>query len=129
MEPINERIAQCIEALGVKKTYFAQKLNISQAFVTQMTKGVSNPSDRTISDICREFNVNEEWLRTGEGEMFVRMSRKDEIASFFSEIGKGKEDDFQVRLISVLSRLNTEQWKLLESIANALSEEQKEADQ
>ena len=57
------------------------------------------------------------------------MSRKDEIASFFSEIGKGKEDDFQVRLISVLSRLNTEQWKLLESIANALSEEQKEADQ
>lgn len=129
MEPINERIARCIESLGVKKTYFAQKLNVSQAFVTQMTKGVSNPSDRTISDICREFNVNEEWLRTGEGEMFVRMSRKDEIASFFSEIGKGKDDDFQVRLISVLSRLNTEQWKLLESIANALSEEQKEADQ
>lgn len=129
METINERIARCIEALGVKKTYFAQKLNVSQAFITRMTKGVSNPSDRTISDICREFNVNEEWLRTGEGEMFVRMSRKEEIASFFSEIGKGKDDDFQVRLISVLSRLNTEQWKLLESIANALSGEQKEADQ
>lgn len=129
METINERIARCIEALGVKKTCFAQKLNVSQAFITRMTKGVSNPSDRTISDICREFNVNEEWLRTGEGEMFVRMSRKEEIASFFSEIGKGKDDDFQVRLISVLSRLNTEQWKLLESIANALSGEQKEADQ
>lgn len=129
MEPINERIAKCIEALGVKKTYFAQKLNVSQAFVTQMTKGVSNPSDRTISDICREFNVNEEWLRTGKGEMFIRISRKEEITRFFSEIEKGESDDFQVRLISVLSRLNTEQWKLLESIANALSEEQKEADQ
>ena len=73
MSPINERIALCIEKLGIKKTHFAQRLNVSQAFVTQMTKGVSRPSDRTISDICREFNVDEEWLRTGEGEMFIKI--------------------------------------------------------
>lgn len=127
MSPINERIALCIEKLGIKKTHFAQRLNVSQAFVTQMTKGVSRPSDRTISDICREFNVDEEWLRTGEGEMFIKMSRKDEIAEFFAEIGKGDDDDFRVRFISALSRLNTDQWKIVEDIANTLAEK-KEAD-
>ena len=127
MSPINERIALCIEKLGIKKTHFAQRLNVSQAFVTQMTKGVSRPSDRTISDICREFNVDEEWLRTGEGEMFIKMSRKDEIAEFFAEIGKGDDDDFRDRFISALSRLNTDQWKIVEDIANTLAEK-KEAD-
>ena len=127
MSPINERIALCIEKLGIKKTHFAQRLNVSQAFITQMTKGVSRPSDRTISDICREFNVDEEWLRTGEGEMFIKMSRKDEIAEFFAEIGKGDDDDFRVRFISALSRLNTDQWKIVEDIANTLAEK-KEAD-
>lgn len=128
MNPINERIALCIKKLEVKKTYFAQRLNVSQAFVTQMTKGVSAPSDRTISDICREFNVNEDWLRTGEGDMFIKLSRKQEIADFIAEIEKGKEDSFQMRLVSALSRLNVEQWALLEEIAKAISENEKEAD-
>lgn len=72
MDAINERIGRCIEALGIKKTHFANQLNVSQAFVSQLTKGTSSPSDRTIADICREFNVSETWLRTGDGEMFVQ---------------------------------------------------------
>ena len=81
MDAINERIGKCIEALGIKKTHFANRLNVSQAFISQLTKGASSPSDRTIADICREFNVNEIWLRTGEGEMFTQMSRTDEISA------------------------------------------------
>lgn len=121
MHPMNERIAQCIEALGVKKKNIADRINVSAAFITQISTGASMPSDRTVSDFCREFHVNEEWLRTGDGEMFVKMSRRDEIQKFFSEITNGKDDDFQVRFISVLSRLNTEQWELLESIAETLA--------
>lgn len=67
---MNNRIKVLIKALEIKKVDFARRLNISQSFVSDMCSGKSKPSDRTILDICREFNVSEKWLRTGEGEMF-----------------------------------------------------------
>ena len=67
---MNRRISQIIEALGIKKVDFAKKLGISSPFVSELCTGVKKASDRTIADICREFHVNEIWLRTGEGEMF-----------------------------------------------------------
>lgn len=67
---MNDRISALITALGIKKVDFAKRLNISQSFVSDMCSGKSKPSDRTIVDICRKFNVNEKWLRTGKEEMF-----------------------------------------------------------
>lgn len=72
MEPINSRIAQCIVATGLTKTAFAKKINLSQPHISKIALGDSVPSDRTIADICREFDIDEAWLRTGEGEMFRR---------------------------------------------------------
>lgn len=130
MEQLNERISALISALGLKKTAFADKLNVSQAFVSQLCSGVKQPSDRTIADICREFNVNEHWLRTGEGEMFIKLSRGEEISAFMGDILSG-EPDFRARLIAALSRLTPEQWKQLEGIADTLIAEmqKKETDQ
>lgn len=130
MEQLNERISALISALGLKKTAFADKLNVSQAFVSQLCSGVKQPSDRTIADICREFNVNEHWLRTGEGEMFIKLSRGEEISAFMGDILSG-EPDFRARLITALSRLTPEQWKQLEGIADTLIAEmqKKETDQ
>ena len=127
MDAINERIGKCIDELGIKKTHFANRLNVSQAFISQLTKGASSPSDRTIADICREFNVNEIWLRTGEGEMFTQMSRTDEISAFVGSILKG-EPDFRQKFISVLARMTPDEWKLLEKKVLELSEEIKKAD-
>lgn len=95
-----------------------------------MIGGVSAPSDRTIADICREFNVNETWLRTGEGEMFVKLSRSEEISAFMGDILSG-EEDFRARLIAALARLTPEQWQQLEGIAETLVQEmqKKEAGQ
>ena len=63
---IQERIALIIERSGMTKTAFAQKLNITQPYVSKLLKtGV--PSDRLVEDICEKFNVNEEWLRNGTG--------------------------------------------------------------
>lgn len=124
---LNERISAVIEALGIKKTEFADRLNVSQAFVTQLTKGVSRPSERTISDICREFKVNEDWLRTGEGEMFVEMSRDEEIAAFVGDILSEESDDFKRRLIGALSRLDENGWKALEQFTTDLLEGKKKS--
>lgn len=69
MPTINDRIVELIDALGIKKIHFAEKLGISTAYASQLCSGVRKPSDRTITDICREFHVRREWLENGEGPM------------------------------------------------------------
>ena len=127
---LGERISDIIKECGLTKTAFAKRINVSQPFVSQIIGGVSVPSDRTIADICREFNVNETWLRTGEGEMFVKLSRSEEISAFMGDILSG-EEDFRARLIAALARLTPEQWQQLEGIAETLVREmqKKEAGQ
>ncbi len=122
MSDLNHRISQVIDTIGLKKTAFAEKLNVSQAFVSQMCSGVKQPSDRTIADICRTFDVNEEWLRTGEGDMFIQKTRDEQLSAFFGDVLSG-QPDFRRRFISVLSRLNEDEWKLLEDMAEKLVDE------
>ena len=125
---IGKRIASIIESLGIKKVEFAKAINVDQSFISQITSGKRNPSDRTIADICREFGVNEIWLRTGEGEMFDPVTPDEELADFFGDILAG-EPDFKRRFIYALSRLSSEQWEMLEKVATQLvADTKKESD-
>ena len=122
MNALAERISLIIKENQITKTAFAERLNVSPAFVSQMCSGVKQPSDRTIADICRQFDVNEDWLRTGEGEMFIQKTRDEELAAFFGDLLSG-ESDFKRRLMSVMSRLGEDEWAMLEQMANKLVEE------
>lgn len=124
---MNTRIQQIIIKKGINKTEFARKIKVSQAYVSQLCSGTKTPSDRTIADICREFDVNEYWLRTGEGDMFIQRSRGDQISAFVSDILNGPPD-FRQRFISVLSRMTPEEWDLLEKKILELADEIKKAD-
>lgn len=66
---MNSRISSIVADSGLTKTAFGKKVGISQSMVSMLCNGTAKPSDRTISDICREFNVRREWLETGEGPM------------------------------------------------------------
>lgn len=123
METIAERISWLISDKGYTKTAFAKKINVSQPFISQVVTGTASPSDRTIADICREFNVNENWLRTGRGDPYIQLSRDEELAQFFGEVMKGEDPDFRRRLLSVMSRLTTDEWALLEKMAWKLVDE------
>ena len=120
---MNERIKQLISSMNIKRAEFARRLSLSQPFVSELCSGAKAPSDRTILDICREFGVSETWLRTGEGEMFIHLSRDEEIAAFMGRVMKGEQPDFRRRLSAVLSKLDTEEWELLEKMAQKLVEE------
>lgn len=120
MDTISARIAAVIKASGLTKTAFAEKLNVSQSFVSRLAVGASVPSDRTILDICREFNVSERWLRTGEGEMFVQLSREEEITKFAMEIIRDPGSEFQRQLLTTMARLEPAQWKLMEQMLDQL---------
>lgn len=126
MGTINERIRKVVELSGLSKTAFAQKINVSQQYISKLVNN-GTPSDRTISDICREFGVNEIWLRTGVGEMFAPLSRAEEIAEF---IGKtlSRGTPFQQAFIAVLARTTPEEWAIFEKKLLELAEEMKKTD-
>ena len=121
---MNERIIFLIQKLNISKTKFAERLNISQAFVSQLCAGARDPSDRTISDICREFGCDEIWLRTGEGEPFRQETRQELIMRFAMQTIKGS-NEFRKALVAMLATLDDTEWDGLENLLNKLSEQYK----
>ena len=70
--------------------------------------------------VCREYNVNETWLRTGEGEMFLPVNRKTKIEKLTNQLLSEESDSFKNRLVSVLADLNENEWEFLEKKAMQL---------
>ena len=97
MDTINDRVAQVITSLGLTKTAFAARLNITQPTVSQICSGRCGVSDRTVSDICEKFGINEVWLRTGVGEMKLPLSQNEQLAKIFADVQVS--DDERARLV------------------------------
>ena len=112
---MNERIDLIVKRSGLTKAKFAEKIGVSAPYITMLCSGASKASDRTISDICREFGCNEAWLRTGEGEPFQQRTREEEIMRFAVRTAKGS-DGFKKQLAFMLSQLDEEDWQNLEQI-------------
>lgn len=126
MSEINTRIAAVIQASGLTKTAFAERVKVSQQHISRLAKD-GTPSDRTILDICREFDVSERWLRTGEGEMFVQLSREEEITKFAMEIIRDPGSEFQRQLLTTMARLEPAQWKLMEQMLDQLLQQRQQS--
>ena len=124
---MNERIKKIIEELGLKKVDFANRLHISQPFASELCSGAKAPSDRTISDIFREFGVLEAWLRNGEGEMLVHDTQSEQVAAFLADLTKDDSDTFKKRFVEMLAGLSPADWELLERMAEKLTQKKEES--
>ncbi len=126
---MNDRILEVINKSGLTKAKVAERLNVSAAFVTKLCNGTSKPSDRTISDICREFRVNETWLRTGEGKMRIDSSQRDQLEHFFADVLTTAPDK-RSAFVASLDSLPPEFWDMVADWAEAyvanLMEQKKE---
>ena len=118
------RINFLIHKLNISKTKFAERLNISPAFVSQLCAGVREPSDRTIIDICREFGCDEVWLRTGEGEPFRQETTQEAIMRFAVQTVKGS-DEFRKAFVAMMAKLDPDDWQNLARIFEKLNAEYK----
>lgn len=125
---MNNRIKALRQFTRLSQDAFGSQLGITGAAVSRIESGDRGVTDQVILAAVRAFGVSETWLRTGEGPMIQPQSRDEEIADFMSSM-LTSPPDFRHRLISVLSKLSIEEWKLLETVADKLVEEQKkEAD-
>lgn len=124
MGNISERIRKLRRMLDLTQTEFADAIGSSQNTLANYEIGRRNPSNSVINNICKTFSVNEAWLRTGEGEMFIEMTRDERIAAFFEQIQMDDSDGFKRRFVSVLSQLDSDAWAVLADMAVKLVEEQ-----
>lgn len=114
---MNERLKQLRKALDLTQQEFSDRIGGKRNTVAKYETGVNSPSAAVISLICREFNVNEDWLRTGQGEMFREQTRDEQIASFIGSLQFDESDSFKKRFISALAALDVSDWEVLEKIA------------
>lgn len=124
---MNDRISLIIKEKRITKTEFAKRLNVSQAFVSQMCSGVARPSDRTIADICREFRIREQWLRTGEGDMAIADTERDKLQSFFADVLATAPDE-RSAFVAALADLPDAFWPLVAELARKYADNLKKED-
>lgn len=74
---MNERIKQIRRELGLTQAEFAERIGLKQNSIALIESGKRNISDQAVLSICREYGVNEEWLRTGDGDRFIPESNDE----------------------------------------------------
>lgn len=117
----NERVRALRKGLGLTLQAFGDRLGVTRATVSRIENGVNNLSDQMVVSICREYGVSEAWLRDGDGEMFVPVTRNEKIARFAGELMKDETPDFRRQLVEILADLNDEQWDALADFAERLA--------
>lgn len=117
---MNERLKKLRKTLDLTQQKFADKLGVKRNTVGQWECGINAITDQIIISICREFNVNEDWLRDGVGDMFLPIDRNADIAKLTKQLLNEESDSFKNRFISILANLTVEEWEFLERKAKEL---------
>lgn len=114
---VNNRVRQVREALSINQSDFGNKIGIGQAGVSAIEKGIRGLTDRNILLICEKFNVNEVWLRTGEGgdeNMFNEVSDEDEYSLNLGKLTIS-ENEFIQNTVKFLANAEPKQLEVIES--------------
>lgn len=117
---MNGRLKELRKKVGLNQAEFGAKIGAAQATVTSWETGNRTPSNLTIASICKTFGVSEHWLRTGEGEMFVKSSVEDELAAMFKAVATDPEDAFRKKVFLGLAKLDPADWELVEQIVKKM---------
>lgn len=120
---MKDRIKKIRKELDLTQQEFADRIGIKRNSFANYETGRNTPIDAIIVSICREFNVNEHWLRDGTGEMFIKQTRDEQIAAFIGDMLKDEKESFKRRLISALANLDESDWGVLERLVDSMQKE------
>lgn len=126
---MQNQIKELRSHVGLNQTDFGARIGVRQSTIAGWETGQRIPPDSAIVSICREFHVDEHWLRTGDGKMFTVTTRDEEIMDFVADTMQDDKDNFRRRFLLALSRLPEERWADIEAFARQITAENKEADQ
>ena len=115
-----ERIKEVRKSLKLTLEKFGEKIGVKKNAISAVENNRNSLSEQMAKSVCREYNVNETWLRTGEGEMFLPVNRKTKIEKLTNQLLSEESDSFKNRLVSVLADLTENEWAFLEEKAMQL---------
>lgn len=114
MSTINERFKEIRKATGLSQEAFGKRIGLSRSELKNIEYGITIPKEVTIPLICREFAVNETWLRTGEGQMQEDRTRRDEILGVMGKVAalpEGSPEFFMMGVLAdMLSKIDSKYW-------------------
>lgn len=110
---MNDRIKEIRKSLGLTLEKFGERLGVTKTTISRIENGINNVTEQMKKSICREFNINEDWLQTGEGEMYRKSN--DDISEIIDEIMKG-ENEFYIKIFKTFARLDKSELLALEKI-------------
>lgn len=116
---INERFRILREQLKMSQEEFGNKMSMTRSGLSNIENGVRRVSDRHILLVVTQFGVNETWLRTGEGEMFVHVDPDEELAYLLGALA-ADGDAFKTKFITAMAKLDDEQWALVEKFVSEM---------
>ena len=117
---MNERMKQVREALGLSQAVFGEGANVGLGTIKNIDYNKTEPNPLYFDLLCKAYNVNSEWLETGQGEMFRDLSREEKIAAFVGEALADETDSFKRDLISLLASLDEAGWQTLRDAAKVI---------
>lgn len=123
---MNNRIKELRKQLRLTQQQFAERIGSVQNTITGYETGRRVPSGQVIALICREFNVNETWLRTGEGEMFAPVDPENQLMEWAGRVLADSSDSFRARFVRMMMGLTDKEWAVLEEKARQLLSEEKD---
>ena len=123
---MKERLKKLRKTLDLTQQEFADRIGSARDNIAGYETGRRNPSVAVISLICTKFNVNEEWLRTGNDEMFIELTRDEQIEHFVGDALKSEDDSFKKKFISMLAALDESDWEVLQKMVELLQENKKD---
>lgn len=120
MSELKDRLRELRKSTRLSQTDFALKLGCSRGVIKNLEEGKTDISPAFADLICRTYGCDQIWLETGEGEMFREMTADEKIADFVGGILSDRGDQFQKKVIQILSSLDDEGWKALNDFLEAL---------
>lgn len=120
---MKNRIKKIRKDAGLTQEKFAERLGLKRQTIATYETGRGEPMDTVIFSMCREFSINEDWLRTGIGDMKKSLTRNQEIGAFANEVMELPDEAFKKRFVDALKKLDEKDWENLEKIASKLLKE------
>lgn len=117
---MNDRLKEIRNFFKMSQEEFGNKIGIaSRAHISSLESGVRNITDRIVKDVCREFGVDEDWLRTGKGTMFPPKTEDEKLASLTGKLFS-EDNDFKKRMIGLMLEMSEDEWELVEKFIDRL---------
>ena len=121
MDDMSTRFKAIRKTLGLTQKEFGEAIGVSRDFIANIELGRVEAKDLSKKMVCMKYRVNPRWLETGEGDMFLDVSREDELMRWAGSVLQDVNDTFKKRLIMLLSELSESDWEALESFALKLA--------